>query len=237
MTAAGLSVIVWARRNTEHLSACLETVAFADSVTVVVSSDRADLIRCAEAAGVRIEKREAEEDAAETGNWILSIGDDMRVSPALAAAIGNAVAADEPKVWDIPVRVAYRGRLLRFGWTAGLSASRGATLERGGSPEQVGRTLPEAIDLVVGESVSDFLRWLDTESGFEAEALRREGSGRSLAETRKAVWRGFAASYLRAGGWREGRTGLLVAIGAALMPILSHLKAAGEPEASSGASA
>lgn len=91
-----LSVIVIARNEARHIEACLASVAFADEWIVVDSGSTDDTVARARACGARVavttdwpgfgpQKNRALDMA--TGDWVLSIDADERVTPELAAEI------------------------------------------------------------------------------------------------------------------------------------------------------
>ena len=62
-----------------------------------------------------------------------------------------------------------------------------------------------------------------------ADDLRARGEPGSLAGNLRRVVSRFFKCYVRRKGYREGGYGLLIAIFAALYPLVSHLKAKLEP--------
>lgn len=111
-----LSVIVITHNESANLRACLASVAFADETIVVDSGSTDDTVAIARDCGAQVlqtpdwpgfgaQKNRAL--ALATGDWVLSIDADERVTQVLAARIRTVVAQDEADAYEIP-------RLTRF---------------------------------------------------------------------------------------------------------------------------
>lgn len=96
-----LSAIIITRNEADNIAACLESVAFCDERIVVDCGSSDDTCTIAARAGARVEVHAFEGFGPQknfalslaTGDWVLSIDADERVSPALAAEIRAAIAA------------------------------------------------------------------------------------------------------------------------------------------------
>ncbi|MFQ3622707.1 MAG: glycosyltransferase family 2 protein [Acetobacteraceae bacterium] len=252
MTGPLLSALVVARNEESRLPACLETLAFADELVVVLdrSTDRSAEI--ARAAGARLLEGgwEIEGDrrnaglAACGGAWILEIDADERVPPALAEEIRRVIAAS-PHAWhEIPVDNWIGGHLVRHGWGGSFGTTAVPRLSRKGAKrwgrERVhpslswtgtrGQRLENAIQHFVDRDISDVLRRLDRYSSARAADLLEKGEIGSLGgNLRRLLSRSFKCYVLRR-GYREGGWGVLLALCAGLYPLLAHLKARLEPD-------
>ena len=111
-----LSVIVITRNEAANLRDCLASVAFADEWIVVDNASTDGTPDMARALGARVthtddwpgfgpQKNRALDQA--TGDWVLSIDADERVTPELAAQIRGAMASGRADAFEIP-------RLTRF---------------------------------------------------------------------------------------------------------------------------
>ena len=97
-----LSVIIITKNEAANIAACLKSVAFADEFIVVDSGSTDGTVELAQALGARVEitsdwpgfgpQKNRALDLA-TGDWILSIDADERVTPELAREIQEALRA------------------------------------------------------------------------------------------------------------------------------------------------
>ena len=246
-----LSVLVVVHDEERQLSECLGCLGFADEVVVVLDrcTDRSREIayrftdRLVEGAWEREgARRHAGIDTCR-GDWILEIDADERVPPELASEI-RGVAAHSSAAWHLVPVDNYIGRhLVRRGWGASFGRSAHAALFRKGAKiwgdERVhprvtltgaeGPRLDTPIVHFVDPDISAMLRRLDRYSTLRAEDLREAGDiggyGRNLRRIASRFWK----CYIARRGWREGQWGFLIALCAALYPILSYLKARLEP--------
>src|SRR5687768_15864459 len=125
---AKLSVIIIAKNEERDLPGCLDSVkGLADEVVLVDghSSDRTREI--ARAAGAKVfekdwegygpQKQHALEQA--TGDWVLNLDADERLSPPLAEEIRNVLGGSgAANGYELPFHVYFLGRRLRFGGCA-----------------------------------------------------------------------------------------------------------------------
>src|SRR5690554_1328106 len=101
---ARLTVALIVRDESRNLRACLDTVAWADEIVVVDGGSEDDTVAIAREytekvyvernwQGYGVQRRRAEARA--TGDWILMIDADERVTPELRAEIEKALADDD----------------------------------------------------------------------------------------------------------------------------------------------
>lgn len=120
-----LSVIIITQDEAAHIEACLDSVAFADEV-IVLDSGSTDATRAlAQAKGARVERtpdwpgfgpQKNRALALASGDWVLSIDADERVTPELAQAIRRAIALPEGPVGYRVARLSeFCGRWIRHG--------------------------------------------------------------------------------------------------------------------------
>ena len=252
-SAPSLTALVVVYNEEERLPSCLDRLRFADEVVVVLDkcTDRSKEI--ATAFGARIVEgrwdREGERRntgiAACRGDWVLEVDADEHVPAALAEEVRRVIAAS-PFAWhEIPVDNFIGDRLVRHGWGAsyGKAAYPGlfrrqaktwgndrvhpALVWRGAKGPMLENRLLHYVD----KNISDMIRRLDSYSTARARDLRERGEtwGGTVSNLRRMVSR-FFKCYVRRGGWREGGYGFIIAICAALYPMLSHLKAKHEKE-------
>jgi glycosyltransferase involved in cell wall biosynthesis len=120
-----LSAIVITRNEATNIGECLDSVAFCDERIVVDSGSADATIEIAREKGARVESHEWRGFGLQknyalslaTGDWVLSIDADERVTPELAAAIKSAVGDADADAFEFPRRSSFCGRLMRHsGW-------------------------------------------------------------------------------------------------------------------------
>lgn len=122
--AVNVSAIVITRDEEEHIGDCLASVAaVADEIivldsgstdaTVAIARQHTDKVVETDWPGFGIQKQRALERA--TGDWVLSIDADERVSPGLAAEINHVLAAPDADAYRLPWAVEVYGSRLDFG--------------------------------------------------------------------------------------------------------------------------
>lgn len=121
-----LSVIIITKNEAKHIVGCLESVAFADEFIVVDSGSTDNTVELARDFGARVEttsdwpgfgpQKNRALDLA-TGDWVLSIDADERVTPELAREIQAVLASPKAEAYDIPRLSEFCGRFIRHsGW-------------------------------------------------------------------------------------------------------------------------
>ncbi len=250
--APTLSAVVVAHNEELQLEQCLTTLAFADEIVVLldrcndgsreIASRFAD--RIIEGSWPREAPRRNAAVSACTGEWIFEVDADERVSPALAAEI-EAVISHSGASWHlVPIDNYVGDRLVRWGWGATFGRSAHAALHRRGAKSwrddhvlhasvaiagPQGRNLEQRLAHYVDRDISDMLIRLDRYTSLRAEDLRRSGDIGSFAHNLRRVGSRFWKCYVGRRGYREGYWGFLIALCAALYPLLSFLKARLEP--------
>lgn len=120
-----LSAIVITKDEAKNIAACLESVAFCDERIVVDSGSTDDTVRIAQGAGARVAHRDwtgfgDQKNFAlslATGDWVLALDADERVTPALAHEIKAAIASDRAAGYRMPRLSSFCGRPIRHsGW-------------------------------------------------------------------------------------------------------------------------
>ena len=97
-----------------------------------------------------------------------------------------------------------------------------------------GRRLAARLGHHVDRDISDMLRRLDRYTTARAQDLRDSGDIGSFAHNLRRIFSRFWKCYVGRRGYREGACGFLIALCAALYPILSYLKARLETGRSDG---
>ena len=247
-----LSALVVARNEEQQLADCLSRLSFADEVVVVLdrcedgSRDIARRFteRVLAGAWEREGLRRNTGIAACRGEWILEIDADERVGPALADEI-VAVVARSPADWHlIPIDNYIGDRLVRWGWGASFGRTAHAGLFRRSAKRwgegrvhpavalsgRQGPMLDARLAHHVDRNISDMLHRLDRYTSARAQDLRDSGDIGTFAHNLRRIFSRFWKCYVARRGYREGHWGFLIALCAALYPILSYLKARLESE-------
>ncbi len=251
MATPSLSALVVAHNEAAQLADCLARLEFADELVVVLDRCTDSSRDIAAGAGARLveggwplegPRRNAGIETC-TGDWILEVDADERVSSALAAEIRTRIADAPFGYFLIPFDNYIGGRLVRYGWGAywGVSAAprlfaRGAKrwgdqrvhpgLELKGREQKLTTPMEHYVD----DDISDMLRRLDRYTSARAADLRQSGEVGRLGPNIRRIFSRFYKCYVRRKGYREGAYGFLIAMMAGLYPILSHLKARLEAE-------
>jgi glycosyltransferase involved in cell wall biosynthesis len=148
-----LSVVIITRDEERDLPACLESVRpLAPEIVLLDSGSTDRTIEVARGYGCRVFREDFEDYASQkqsavdksTGEWVLSLDADERLSPALAEEIGRILPAVSAEVagFEIPYEVRFMGRRLRFG---GLGRERHLRLFRRGAGRFEGGRLHEGV--------------------------------------------------------------------------------------------
>jgi glycosyltransferase involved in cell wall biosynthesis len=248
-----LTALVVAHNEEAQLAGCLSGLGFADEIVILLDrcTDRSAEIagefsdRVIEGTWLREGPRRQAGIAACRGDWIFEVDADERVSLELAAEI-RAVIATSSAAWHlVPVDNYVGDRLVRWGWGAFFGKSAYAGLFRKGSKEwRDDRRLHPSVTLAapqgpnlqarlvhhVDRNISDMLARLDRYTTLRAQDLRESGDIGSYGHNLRRLVTRFWKCYIGRRGYREGPYGFLIALCAALYPILSYLKARLEPD-------
>jgi|TARA_Y100000294_G_scaffold152322_1_gene150558 glycosyltransferase involved in cell wall biosynthesis len=242
-----LSAVISVHNEEAQLAECLECLKFADEIVVLLDkcTDRSGDIaqkftdRVIEGDWEIEGKRRNAAIEACRGEWIFEIDADERVPEALAREISDVIGKTDCDIFNIPVDNYVGGRLVRNGW-GGLFGKNGYPgLFRKGvkvwgrnrvhphlhvSGGQ-GPDLKTPIAHYVDEGISDMLMRLDRYTDLRAKDLVEKGETGSFANMVRKIFSRFWKCYVLRRGYRENGYGFVIALCAALYPVLSHLKA------------
>jgi glycosyltransferase involved in cell wall biosynthesis len=244
---AGLSALVVAHDEAAQLAECLGALRFAGELVVLLdrcTDNSAEIARrfadrIVEGGWEREGDRRNTGIAACAGPWVLEVDADERIPPALAREISLVVAQSDADFHDIPVDNYIGTRLVRWGWGASFGKSAYAGLFRKGAKhwgnERVhpklsftgrrGAALHNRVQHFVDRNLSDMLQRLDRYTSARAQDLRESGEIGSYGHNLRRIASRFWKCYVGRRGYREGPMGFMIALCAALYPILSYLKA------------
>lgn len=232
--SARLSVVVLTHNEAGNLEACLASAAWADEVIVCDSGSTDATLEIARRHGARIvEHRDWQgfgvqrqrAQAACTGDWVLMLDADERITPELRASIARVLASDDrSRAYEVARLSWCFGRYIRHsGWYPDR-VLRLYPRERGGYNAAL---VHEKVELAPGIKVGciagdllhftyrDLQHYLVKSAGYAAAwAVQRALAGRrsSLAQ---GLWHGLACflkMYLFRAGFLDGRAGFLLAV-------------------------
>ncbi|HCK18510.1 MAG TPA: glycosyl transferase [Thalassospira sp.] len=242
-----ISVVICAHNEEERLPSCLEKVTFADEIVVICDkcTDKTEDIAKGFGAKTVVGSWDIEGDrrnraiAEASGDWIFELDADEHINAELAAAIPEAVLSDKFDSYLIPVDNYVGKRLVRYGWGASFGTSAVWRLYRKGCKNwgdervhpsfeltgQKGPRLDGALVHFVDRNISDMIRRFDSYTSARAADLRATGKIGSFAHNFRRIISRFWRCFVSRKGYKEGGLGFLIALLAALFPMVSYLKA------------
>jgi glycosyltransferase involved in cell wall biosynthesis len=229
--ATSLSVIIITRNESARLRACLESVAFAGEAVVVDSGSTDGTREIAQSMGARVsashdwpgfgaQKNRALDLA--TGDWVLSIDADERVTPALREQIKAVLADPQFDGYSVNRSSSYCGQFMRH---SGWSPDRVVRLFRRGSARFSDDLVHETLQVnspvgrlhgeLLHESFADFEAVLEKVNRYSTAGARELDRRGVKGSPGKALGHGlwaFLRTYLFKRGFLDGRLGLALAI-------------------------
>lgn len=214
-----LSVVVIALNEETDLPGCLESARDAASELVVVDSGSKDrtaavarrytpAVHRREFADYASQKQRAADLA--TGDWVLSLDADERLTPELARELAELLAGEPPHAgYRIPFEVWFLGRRLRHG---GLGREEHLRLFRRSSGRFIGGGLHEGVEVrgTVGRlagairhvpyrDIDDYLSKMSGYTTLAARKRRERGERFSPLHHLLPLWEFFVRTVLRLG--------------------------------------
>ena len=238
-----LSVIIITCNEAGNIADCLASVAFCDERIVVDSGSTDDTVSIARQSGARVEARPwagfgPQKNFAlslTTGDWVLSLDADERVTEALAEEIKRAVASEAFDGYDMPRLSTFCGRTMRH---SGWYPDHVLRLFRRGRARFTDDLVHERVvcDGAVGRlsvalrhdpvrRLEDALSRMNRYSTASAQMLvasnRRVSFFTGIAH---GLWT-FLRTYVLRGGFLDGREGFLLAVANAEGTYYRYMKA------------
>ncbi|MGZ4960875.1 MAG: glycosyltransferase family 2 protein [Methylomonas sp.] len=226
-----LSVIIITLNEAENIRACLESVIWADEIIVIDSGSTDETVRICRELGANVvvnsdwkgfgfQKNLALQQA--TGDWILSLDADERISPALQQLIQKCLNAPTAEGYLLPRQAYFLGKAMKHGGWWPDYVLRLFKREAGQFSEVLvhetvlvkGKTekLKEPIihySYVSLEQLLEKINKYSSAGAKQAHGKHKQGSlGKALA---RGGWAFFRAYCLRA-GFLDGSAGLIAAI-------------------------
>jgi glycosyltransferase involved in cell wall biosynthesis len=225
-----LSAIVITRDEAANIGACLDSLAFCEERIVVDSGSTDATVEIARQKGARVEfqpwrgygpqKNHALSLA--TGEWVLSIDADERVTPALAAAIKGVLSDSGVDGWEFPRLSSFCGRQMRHsGWypnyvlrlfRRGKASFEDIIVHEGVICAGPVKRLSEPLIHHPVHRLEDALSRMDRYSTASAQALAASGRRVSFMAGIGHGLFAFLRTYVLRAGFLDGAEGFLLAV-------------------------
>lgn len=238
-----ISAIVITKNEARNIEACLDSVAFCDERIVVDGQSSDGTAKLAEAKGARVATHEWKGFGTQknyalslaTGDWVLSLDADERVSPALAAQIKEAVAKSVADGYEMPRLSTFCGREMRHsGWypdyilrlfrRGRARFSDDLVHERVICDGKVARLTEPLLHHPVN-TLEDALSRMDRYSSAGADMLVESGRRVFFFTGILRGWWSFMRTYFLRLGFLDGREGFLLAVANAEGTYYRYMKA------------
>jgi glycosyltransferase involved in cell wall biosynthesis len=238
-----LSAIIITKNEAANIADCLDSVAFADERIIVDSGSNDETVAIARAKGARTEFHAFEGFGRQfnhalslaTGEWVLSIDADERVSSALAAELQEAMNKGEADGYEMPRLSTFCGRAMRHSgwypdyvlrlWRRGRARwTEDLVHPRPVCDGPVGR-LTQPLDHHPVIRIEQALRRMDHYSSLSADMLIARGKRVSFfSGIAHGLWT-FLRTYVFRAGFLDGRQGFLLAMANAEGTYYKYMKA------------
>lgn len=236
-----VSLIVVTRDEERDLPGCLDSVPFADEVIVVDSGSTDRTVGIATTRGAKVFHNPWPGDGPQkafalghaTGDWVLNLDADERLSGPLQQEIPPAIASGNADGYSLRYRTVFFGRALRFGGAGRERHLRLFRRERGrfeARPIHGGALVQGRVGVlrapVVHEPYRSLEEYFDKFNRYTtqvARARRGEGARFSAASALRLPW-GFASRYLFRLGFLDGYAGFAYASLSAFYDFVKYAK-------------
>ena len=237
-----ISACVIARNEADELADCLATLTWADEIVVVDDESTDDTVKVAGRFTGRVLVRAKRDDFAgqrnfaldaATGDWVLFVDADERVSEALRTEIEAAVRAPDIDGYFLRRQDVNFGHAFLYGESMRAPILRLARRKAGRFEGRVHETWRVAGPTRVLQAplrhyshadISAFLRKVDYQSSLAATRLADEGRGGRAWELVVYPLGNFFRNYVVHQGFRDGMPGLIYAALMSLHPFLARAK-------------
>lgn len=238
-----LTAIIITRNEAANIGACLDSVAFCDERIVVDCGSDDDTTAIAKSKGAHVtahtwqgfgpQKNFALSLA--TGEWVLSIDADERVTPELAVAIGKSISEGSADGYEIRRRTRFLGQEMRQSrlfpdyilrlFRRGRARFTDALVHEGLICAGPVARIPETLLHDPVWRLEDALSRIDRYSTASAEMLVAKGRQVSFATgIAHGIWM-FLRIYILRLGFLDGRVGFLFAVANAEGSYYRYMKA------------
>lgn len=230
MSRPTLSVIIAARNEAHQIADCVRSAAFADEVIVLDSSSTDATASVASEAGAKVHvtdwpgygKQQQRGISLATGDWVLSLDADERITEELAAEIRAAIAQPVAEGYRLPRHSSFCGQFMDHGGWRPDYTLRLVRRELAGFTEHFlhahmtvqGRRadLRSPIIHYSYRDLDDVLEKLNRYSRGAAIDARDQGRRSSFSRALASGFWAFFRTYLLRQGFRDGRLGFALAV-------------------------
>jgi hypothetical protein len=243
MSPPTLTALVVAKNEARELPGCLAALRWASQIIVVVDATSVDATesiarRLADLAIVRrFDDFASQRNAGlahATGDWILSVDADERVTPELRTEIERSIShAQNTVAYRVPIRSNLFGHTFRY---SGTQNDRPVRLFRREAGRWIGRvhetielkghvdTLSHYLTHTTHETIQEFLIKMNLYTDLEALQLYQSGTRPRWTDlTLTPLWT-FARVYLKHQGFRDGAAGFLFCVLSAISTMVRGWK-------------
>ena len=243
-----ISAVIVAHNEEKKITECLQSLSFVDEIVVVLD-------KCTDGTKEIVQKftdkiiegswniegarRNVAVNAA-TGDWILEIDADERISKILAEEILQVIKNSQPCAFTIPIANYIGKRYVRYGWLRTLGVLQRQTMHYKGLKKYFEdkeihpiakldtsiKYLQNPIIHLVDDNIADLLNRFNRYTNWRASDMIRNNKTKiSLTKGMLTFLYRFVKSFIGKKGYKEGRLGFLIAVLAGLYPMVSYLKA------------
>ena len=241
-----LSVLIVINNEEKQIEACLETVAFANEIVVILDKCNDNSEKIAKKYTSKLYKGNwnIEGDRRNygikkcKGPWVLEIDADERVSMELKKEIIETITRSSADWHQIQVKNYLGERIVKYGWGAyfGKSAYSGLfknKMKKWGNQRVhpkidlfgvQGNTLVNKLDHFYCKNIADLFVKLNSYSNSRAVDLKNSNHNETLLRNIRRLFSRFWKCFFLRKGYKEKRIGFTIALVAAIYPLLSFLK-------------
>lgn len=220
-----LTAIILTRNEAAHITACIESLAWADSILVFDSISTDETVAMAEQSGATVRQRPFDNYAAQRNaaldevvtDWVFFVDADERGTPELGQEIRRVISTRSEAAWNVPRHNYIFGRLtLGAGWYPDyqLRLLRYGTTRYSRPVHEIGE-----VDGVIGYlknplihlNYRDFEQFKQKQRFYvktDARILKDEGVRPRPHNYILQPWRQFWWRFVTLGGYRDGLHGL-----------------------------
>ncbi len=227
-----LTAVILTRNEAQHITACIESLRWADSVLVFDSYSTDATVTLAQEAGAAVlchafenysTQRNAALDAAEGAEWVFFVDADERATPELAREIRQVIVEREEAGWWVPRHNYIFGHRMRAtGWWPDHQLR---LLHRGHASYDSNRAVHEVAILDGPEgylehpllhynytTFEQFRQKQQRYTDYDATILLERGIRPKFYTPYTQAVRHFGWRFFTLQGWRDGGYGLLLSI-------------------------